>query len=61
MSGKPVSCKYCTKNPGVQFAKRLANHAKCKHRKRPTPEYKLAMREAHKQYGKVCTQVKHYS
>ena len=60
-TGKQFICKYWTKNPGVQFAKRLANQATRKHRKRPTPESKMAMREAYKQYEKICTQVKHYS
>ena len=57
----PHTYKYWTKNPGVQMAKRVANQATRRYRKRPSPEKKEAMREAFKQYQKVCTEVKHYS
>ena len=58
---KKYTCQYWRKNPGVQFAKRLANQATRKHRKHPTPESKTAMKEAYKQYENVCTQVKYFS
>ena len=57
----PIKHQYWRNNPGVMFAKRLANQATRKYRKRPTPETKQEMRDAHKQFEKICTEVKYFS
>ena len=40
---KKYTCQYWRHNPGVQFAKKIANQATRRHRKRPTQETKTAM------------------